>query len=152
MCFGRHFTVWSCCPDTRNQKWPRMGIITNETKVWTDHIWGKNNAKHDGDTPGAQLGHETAENDINPKIKIQIFVDGQSSSTHTPFCFWILCSAPDVARLLSPNKLSASGIMIMARRILHARIPSAVVLFALTTQSLGTMWVNVGRSTDRYYL
>ncbi len=28
----------------------------------------KDGAKHDGDTPGAQFGHETAEHDIN-KIK-----------------------------------------------------------------------------------
>ena len=67
--------------DSRNQKWPRIGVRINEIKVWTNQIWGKNNAKHDFDTPGAQFGHETAENVIKPEYKIYLFVDGQSSTT-----------------------------------------------------------------------
>ena len=51
-----------------------MGVRINESKVWTDQNWGKNHAKHDGDTPGAQFGHETAENDRNPVIKIYILL------------------------------------------------------------------------------
>ncbi len=42
--------------------------------------WMENPAKHDVDTPGAQFGHETAENYIIPLIEIDIFIDGQSSN------------------------------------------------------------------------
>mgnify|MGYP000075697479 CR=1 FL=1 len=31
-------------------------------------FWEKSYANHDGDTPGAQFGHETAENDRIPKM------------------------------------------------------------------------------------
>ncbi len=48
----------------RNQKWPQMGLIIHENKVWTDQIWAQIYAKHDGDTPGARFGHQTAQNDI----------------------------------------------------------------------------------------
>ncbi len=42
-----------------------MGVRINEIKVWTYQIWGKAYVKHDGDTPGAQFGHEAAEDEIN---------------------------------------------------------------------------------------
>ena len=44
-----------------------MGIRINEFKVWNYQMWGQTFAKLDGDTPGAQFGHEAAENDAKWK-------------------------------------------------------------------------------------